>query len=133
MSEVELHLIRQRMASGRLAKAGRGEHDRDRRATSTGEKRLVYVHAKSCLTLEPLRTLRPETKGQAGACPDRTRAIPCPAQAVTGSSPMVVYSAGHMVGISLDDLRRSSSLVIALPRVDDCLVPESRTVEGRQP
>ena len=25
MSEVELHLIRQRMASGRLAKAGRGE------------------------------------------------------------------------------------------------------------
>jgi hypothetical protein len=25
----------------------------------------------------PLRTLRSETKGQAGACPDRTRAIPC--------------------------------------------------------
>ena len=29
------------------------KHDRDRRATSTGEKRLVYVHAKSCLILEP--------------------------------------------------------------------------------
>ena len=33
--------------------------------------------AKARLTLEPLRTLRPEAKGQAGACPDRTRAIPC--------------------------------------------------------
>jgi transposase len=49
----------------------------DRRATSTGEKRLVNVHAKSRLTPEPLRALRSETKGQAGACPDRTRAIPC--------------------------------------------------------
>jgi hypothetical protein len=46
---------------------------------------------------------------------------------------MVVNSAGHVVAISLDDLRRSSSLVIAFPRVDDCLVPESRAVEGRQP
>ena len=26
---------------------------------------------------EPLRTLRSEDKGQAGACPDRTQAIPC--------------------------------------------------------
>jgi hypothetical protein len=33
---------------------------------------------------EPLRTLWSETKGQAGACPDRTRAIPCTVQAVTG-------------------------------------------------
>jgi hypothetical protein len=37
----------------------------------------VNVHAKSRLILEPLRTLRSEDKGQAGACPDRTRAIPC--------------------------------------------------------
>jgi hypothetical protein len=37
----------------------------------------VSGHAKSCLTLEPLRTLRPETKAQAEACPDRTQAIPC--------------------------------------------------------
>ena len=37
----------------------------------------MNVHAKSRLLLEPLRTLRPETKGQAGACPDRTRVIPC--------------------------------------------------------
>jgi hypothetical protein len=29
---------------------------------------------------EPLRTLRPETKGQAAACPDRTQAIPCKVQ-----------------------------------------------------
>jgi hypothetical protein len=37
----------------------------------------VNVHAKSRLTLESLRTLRSEDKGQAGACPDRTRVIPC--------------------------------------------------------
>ena len=35
------------------------------------------------LTAESLRPLRSETKGQAGACPDRTRAIPCKVQAVT--------------------------------------------------
>ena len=29
------------------------------------------------LTAEPLHPLRAESKGQAGACPDRTRAIPC--------------------------------------------------------
>jgi len=33
------------------------------------------------LTLEPLRTLRSEDKGQAGACPDRARAIPCTVRA----------------------------------------------------
>jgi hypothetical protein len=60
------------------------KRDCDRRTTSTGEKYLVNVHAKSRLTLEPLRTLRSETKGQAGACPDRTRAIPCTVQAITG-------------------------------------------------
>ena len=53
------------------------KRDCDRRATSTGEKCLVNVHVKSRLILEPLRTLRSEDKGQAGACPDRTRAIPC--------------------------------------------------------
>ena len=37
------------------------------------------------LTLECLRTLRSETKGQARACPDRTRAIPCTVRAVTGT------------------------------------------------
>jgi hypothetical protein len=36
------------------------------------------------LTAEPLHPLRPETKGQAGACPNRTRAIPCTVRAVTG-------------------------------------------------
>ena len=44
----------------------------------------MNVHAKSRLTPEPLRTLRSETKGQAGACPDRTRAIPCTVRAITG-------------------------------------------------
>jgi hypothetical protein len=43
----------------------------------------VNAHTKSRLTLEPLRTLRSETKGQAGACPDRTLAIPCIVRAVT--------------------------------------------------
>ena len=47
----------------------------------------MNVHAKSRLTLEPLRTLRPEDKGQAGACPDRTRAIPCKVRAATGQFP----------------------------------------------
>jgi len=32
-----------------------------------------------------LQTLRSETKGQAGACPDRTQAIPCTVRAVTSS------------------------------------------------
>ena len=53
------------------------KHDCDRRTTTTGEECLVNVHAKSRLPLEPLRTLRSETKGQAAACPDRMRAIPC--------------------------------------------------------
>ena len=63
------------------------KRDCDPRTTSTGEKCLVNVHAKSRLTLEPLRTLRPETKGQAAACPDRTRAIPCTVRAVTRQFP----------------------------------------------
>ena len=58
-----------------------------------GEKRLVNVHAKSRLTPEPLRALRSVTKGQAGACPDRTRAIPCTVR----------------VGLPLDGLRRVDS------------------------
>ena len=54
------------------------KRDCDRRATSEHRgKCLVHVHAKSRLILEPLRTLRSEDKGQAEACPDRTRAIPC--------------------------------------------------------
>ena len=43
----------------------------------------MNVHAKSCLIPEPLRTLRSEAKGKAGACPDRTRAIPCTVRVVT--------------------------------------------------
>jgi hypothetical protein len=59
------------------------KRDCHRRTTSTGERCLVNVHAKSRLTPEPLRTLRSETKGQAAACPDRTPAIPCTVQAVS--------------------------------------------------
>ena len=65
------------------------KRDCARRTTSTGGKALVNVHAKSRLTLEPLRALRPEDKGQAGACPDRTRAIPCTVQAVTTEVSMI--------------------------------------------
>jgi hypothetical protein len=43
----------------------------------------VDVHAKLRLTLVSLRALRSEGKGQAEACPDRTRAIPCTLPAVT--------------------------------------------------
>src|SRR5689334_21432825 len=57
------------------------------RTTDTDGKCLVNVHAKSRLAPEPLRTLRPETEGQAGACPDRARSIPCTVRAVTGQSP----------------------------------------------
>ena len=49
----------------------------------------VNVHARSRLTLEPLRTLRSETKGQAGAYPDRTRAIPCKVRAVAAEVSMI--------------------------------------------
>ena len=63
------------------------KRDSGRRTTSTGERCLVNVHAKSRLTPEPLRPLRSEDKGQAGACPDRTRAIPCTVRAVTIQQP----------------------------------------------
>jgi hypothetical protein len=79
------------------------KRDCDRRATSTGEKRLVNVHAKSRLTPEPLRALRSEDKGQAGACPDRTRAIPCTVRAVAAEVFMIRNMRGTIsaaVGIS---------------------------------
>jgi len=46
------------------------------------------------LTLEPLRTLRSETKGQAGACPDRARAIPYTVRAVTIQQPSTATTPG---------------------------------------
>ena len=45
------------------------------------------------LTAEPLRPLRPEDKGEATACPDRTRAIPCTVQAVTDRGVLLVHGA----------------------------------------
>jgi hypothetical protein len=38
------------------------------------------------LTAEPLCRLRSVIKGQAGACPDRTRAIPCMVREITGQA-----------------------------------------------
>ena len=63
------------------------KRDCARRTTGTCGEEPANVHAKSRLTLEPLRTLRSETKGQAGACPDRTRVIPSKVQAVTAEVP----------------------------------------------
>jgi len=57
------------------------KRDSGRRTMSIGGKCLVNAHAKLRLTPEPLRTLRSETKGQAGACPDRAQAIPCTVRA----------------------------------------------------
>ena len=50
---------------------------------------MVNVHAKSRLTLETTADTPARTKGQAGACPDRTRAIPCTVQAVTTEVSMI--------------------------------------------
>ena len=53
------------------------QRDCDRRATSAAEGfRRTYTRSHAG-PRRPLRTLRPETKGQAGACPGWTRAIPC--------------------------------------------------------
>ena len=43
------------------------KHDRGRRTTRTGGNCPMNVHAKSRLIPEPLRALRSENKGQAGA------------------------------------------------------------------
>lgn len=52
------------------------QRDCDRRATSAVEGfRRTYTRSHAGRR-RPLRTLRPETKGQAGACPGWTRAIP---------------------------------------------------------
>jgi hypothetical protein len=53
------------------------KRDCARRTTSTGGKAPVYVHAKSRLTLETSANTPAINKGQGGACPDWTRAIPC--------------------------------------------------------
>ena len=57
----------------------------------------MNVHAKSRLIPEPLRTLRSEDTGQAGACPDRTRAIPCTARAVAGQLPEPSHHAHNLI------------------------------------
>ncbi len=59
---------------------------RSRPSTVKDSLREVFLAGKpppASLTAEPLRLLRPEDKGEAKACPDRTRAIPCTVQAIT--------------------------------------------------
>ena len=63
------------------------KRDRDRRATSTGEKRLVNVHATSRLTPEPLRALRSETQGPGRSLPGPDAGHPLQGTGVTGQLP----------------------------------------------
>jgi hypothetical protein len=72
------------------------------------------------LGFESLRARQPSRR-PLPSLPGSYAGHPLPGAGGHRQSPMVVNFAGHMVGISLDDLRRSSSLVIALLRVDDCL------------
>ena len=58
-----------------------------RRATSTGERCLVNVHAKSRLILETSADTPARRQGPGRACPDRTRPIPCTVQVVTMQVP----------------------------------------------
>ncbi len=60
------------------------KRDCTRRATNTGGKLSVNVHAKSRSTLETTADTAVRNEGQAGACPDRTRAIPCNVQLARG-------------------------------------------------
>jgi hypothetical protein len=101
-----------------------------------GRGRLVGGALPSCLTIKVQGCLYghsgAETKGQAE--PARTGRGPFPARCRRSPA----FSKGRQlrrahVAISSHDLRRSSSLVIALPRIDDRLVPDGTTVEGRQP
>ena len=76
------------------------------------------------------RQLQSGTKGQAE--PARTGRGPSPARrgrspAVSKDGQLRTANGRHLAGY----LRRSSSLVIALPRVDDYLVPGTITVEGK--
>ena len=89
------------------------KRDCDRRATSTGEKRLVNVHATSRLTPEPLPALRSETKGQAGACLDRTRAIPCTVRVITRKFPGPTHH-GRARGVSQMSPNRHEQSTAAL-------------------
>jgi hypothetical protein len=59
------------------------KRDCDRRTTSMGRKCLVNVHAKSRLIPETSVGTSVRNQGAGGACPDRTRAIPCNVRAIT--------------------------------------------------
>jgi hypothetical protein len=76
----------------------------------------VNVHAKSRLTLEPTDT-PVRNKGQAGACPDRTRAIPCKVRAVTAEVSMIRNMRGMILAIrGMSDLVQGGSAPNSLDR-----------------
>src|SRR5689334_8570566 len=84
-------------------------------------------HAKSCLTPEPLRTLRPETKGQAAACPDRTQAIPCKLQGRLLPMACDGLTATVTAAASGSDRRQRITLARSAP-TEGYVRPEKRTV-----
>ena len=53
-------------------------------ATAWSHRVKLPGAARQIKSRDVSRALRSEDKGQAGACPDRTRAIPCKVRAVTG-------------------------------------------------
>ncbi len=65
----------------------------------------------------------PETKGQAGACPDRTRAIPCKARAITAELSMIRNMLGMVLATGEISDRVQASRVYKFAR------PGSRTPE----
>jgi hypothetical protein len=73
------------------------KRDCARRATSTGGKAPANVHAKSRLTLETTADTPVRDQGPGGACPDRTRAIPCKVRAVTAEISMTRNMRGMML------------------------------------
>jgi hypothetical protein len=56
------------------------KHDCGRRTTSTAGRCPVNVHAKSRLTPETSADTPARGQGPGGACPERTRTIPCKVQ-----------------------------------------------------
>ena len=80
------------------------KRDCARRTTSTGGRAPANVHAKSRLTLEPLRTLRPETKGQAE--PARTGRGPSPAPCGQSLHIVVAQLAEHLPQVGVHGVRR---------------------------
>jgi len=81
------HLVRDGAGGGKVQSRGKARVPGMARSVSGGApppSRALRASSgndlRPPLTAEPLHPLRSETKGQAGACPDRTQAIPCKVQ-----------------------------------------------------